>query len=66
MARLAPRANVWLVTSGWLVGVVLFVRFAQILPCCQVPSVEAALRANICGQSLAVTPCPRYASAAPR
>jgi hypothetical protein len=65
MARLAPRVNVWLATSGWLVGAVLFIRFAQILPCCQVPSLESALRSNICGESF-VNPCPRYADATPR
>jgi hypothetical protein len=65
MTRLAPRLNAGLVTAGWLVGLVLFIRLSQILPCCQVPPLEAALRSNICGESF-VNPCPRYADAAPR
>jgi len=65
MTRLAPRVNAGLVTAGWLVGVVLFIRLSQILPCCQVPPLEAALRSNIRGETF-VNPCPRYADAAPR
>jgi hypothetical protein len=65
MTRLAPRVTLWLTTSGWLIGALLFIRFAQILPCCRVPPLETALRSSICGEPF-VTPCPRYADAGPR
>lgn len=65
MTRLAPRVTLWLTTSGWLIGALLFIRFAQILPCCQVPPLETALRSSICGEAF-VNPCPRYADAGPR
>jgi hypothetical protein len=49
---------------GWLVGLALFIRFTQILPCCQPPSFEALLRGHAC--EAGGGPCPRYDDCAPR
>lgn len=56
--RLSPREQRWLAIMGWLVGLALFVRLTQILPCCQPLSLEVALRGHACDQGLSA--CPRY------
>lgn len=62
--RLTLRERRWLAIMGWLVGLALFVRFTQILPCCQPPGLELALRGGAaCGFGQA---CPRYDDCAPR
>jgi hypothetical protein len=65
MTDVSPRVSPWLSTSGWLLGALLFIRLAQVLPCCQSPSLEVALRSHICGENV-VNPCPRYEDSAPR
>jgi len=67
MARaigLSPRERRWLTTMAWLVGLALFVRLTQILPCCQPKTVEVALRQHDCDTGLSA--CPRYDDCAPR
>ena len=59
-----PRERRCLAIMGWLVGLALFVRLTQILPCCQPPSMELALRGHAC--EVGVTACPRYDDCAPR
>ncbi|MBS0334737.1 MAG: hypothetical protein JSS35_18355 [Proteobacteria bacterium] len=49
---------------GWLVGLALFVRLTQILPCCRPPPMEVALRGQACAPSQ--WSCPRYDDCAPR
>jgi len=61
---LSSRARRWLAIMGWLVGLALFIRFTQILPCCQPPSFEALLRGHAC--EAGGGPCPRYDDCAPR
>lgn len=68
MARaigLTPRERRWLAIMGWLVGVALFIRFTQILPCCRPPPLELALRGGQACDSTIVA-CPRYDDCAPR
>jgi hypothetical protein len=62
---LTPRERRWLSIMGWLVGLALFVRFAQVLPCCMPPSLDATLRRHDCGAAF-TTACPRYEDCAPR
>jgi hypothetical protein len=62
---LNPREQKWLLIMGWLVGLALFVRFAQVLPCCIPPSAEAVLRSHHCDLSFAAA-CPSYNDCAPR
>jgi hypothetical protein len=54
-----PRERRWLSIMGWLVGVALFVRFTQVLPCCAAPTLDVALRGHVCDAAL-TTACPRY------
>ena len=61
---LSPRERRSLAIMGWLVGLALFIRFIQVLPCCQSPPVELALRGQACDIGTAV--CPRYDDCAPR
>jgi hypothetical protein len=61
----SPRMSKWLSTAGWVSGALLFIRLAQVLPCCQSPSLEASLHGHICGATF-VNPCPRYEDSAPR
>jgi hypothetical protein len=57
----------WLAGFGWFVGAVLFIRFAQILPCCIPTPFEVALRSHICEcKASFVTACPSYEDASPR
>jgi len=57
----------WLAGFGWLAGAVLFIRFAQILPCCVPAPLEVALRSHICECTASfVTACPSYANSSPR
>jgi hypothetical protein len=57
----------WLSGCGWLVGAALFIRFAQILPCCVPTPIEVALRSHICACNASfVTACPSYEDASPR
>jgi hypothetical protein len=65
MTRQPPRVPMWLTASAWLIGLVLFVRLTQILPCCQSTSIEVALHSNICGAALPID-CPRYDAGVPR
>lgn len=62
--NLSPRERRWLSVMGWLVGLALFVRFTQILPCCQQPSFESLLRSGHCDAG--VSACPRYTDCVPR
>lgn len=62
--RFTPRERRWLAIMGWLVGLALFVRLTEILPCCQRPPVEQALRGQACKTGLDA--CPRYDDCAPR
>ncbi|HXA40838.1 MAG TPA: hypothetical protein VNW53_17695 [Phenylobacterium sp.] len=62
---LTPRERRWLSIMGWLVGLALFVRLTQILPCCQPPPMERALRGQACDAAFA-SACPRYDDCAPR
>jgi len=67
MTELTPRVRMWLASFGWLAGAVLFIRFAQILPCCVPTPLEVALRSNLCACSASlVTACPSYEDTAPR
>ncbi|HEX3366445.1 hypothetical protein [Phenylobacterium sp.] len=50
---------------SWLVGIALFVRFTQVLPCCAAPTLDAALRSHACDAAF-TTACPRYEDCAPR
>lgn len=62
---LTPRERRWLAIMSWLVGLALFVRFAQVLPCCTPPTLDAALRRHACDAAF-TTACPRYEDCAPR
>jgi hypothetical protein len=62
---LTPRERRWLSIMGWLVGLALFIRLAQILPCCAAQPLDAALRRHDCGAAF-TTACPRYEDCAPR
>ena len=61
---LSPRERRCLAIMGWLAGLALFVRLIQVLPCCQSPPVELALRGHAC--DFAAKVCPRYDDCAPR
>ena len=61
---LTPRERRWLAVMGWLVGLALFVRLTQILPCCQQTPAEMVLRGHACDPG--VTACPSYDDCAPR
>ena len=61
---LSPRERRWLAVMGWLVGLALFVRLTQILPCCQPTPMELALRGHTCDAGQVA--CPRYDDCAPR
>lgn len=58
------RERRWLAIMAWLVGVALFIRLTQILPCCQQQPMEIALRAK--GACAELVACPRYDDCAPR
>jgi hypothetical protein len=62
---LNTRERKWLSIMGWLVGLALFIRATQILPCCAAPSMDSTLRHNAC-ESAFTTACPRYEDCAPR
>jgi hypothetical protein len=62
---LTPRERRWLAIMSWLVGIALFVRFTQVLPCCAAPTLDAALRSHACDAAF-TTACPRYEDCAPR
>jgi hypothetical protein len=49
---------------GWLVGLALFVRLLQVLPCCQPTPLDQVLRDHAC--SVGLDPCPHYDDCAPR
>ena len=67
MSAFSPRVRMWLAGFGWLVGDVLFIRFAQILPCCIPTPFEVALRSHICEcKASFVAACPSYEDASPR
>jgi len=67
MIASSPRVRMWLAGVGWLVGAALFIRFAQILPCCAPTPVEVALRSNICQCTASfVTSCPTYEASSRR
>ena len=65
MTRLMAPARPWLVALGWLVGIALFVRLTQILPCCTPPTLESALHGHNCDLAFAAA-CPSYDDCAPR
>ncbi|HZZ69619.1 MAG TPA: hypothetical protein VFE18_15720 [Phenylobacterium sp.] len=67
MLELSPRVRLWLAGLGWVVGAALFIRFAQILPCCQPTPIEMVLRSHICACETSIaSACPRYEDASPR
>ncbi|MGZ6038464.1 MAG: hypothetical protein ACXWKR_07335, partial [Phenylobacterium sp.] len=64
MTASSPRVRMWLAGFGWLVGAALFIRFAQILPCCAPTPIEVALRSHICACTASfITACPSYEDA---
>ena len=67
MSASLPRVRMWLVGFAWIAGAALFIRFAQILPCCAPTPIEVALRSHICQCTTSfVTACPSYEEAARR
>ena len=64
MAVAARQDHRWLMTLGWLVGLILFIRWTQILPCCQPRPLDEVLRAHECRAGL--DPCPHYDDCVPR
>jgi hypothetical protein len=49
---------------GSILGLLLFIRFLQILPCCQPTPMDQVLRSHACVAGL--DPCPHYDDCAPR
>ena len=63
MARLAHIQR-WTAILGSILGLVLFIRLIQILPCCQPRPIDEVLRNHACATGL--NPCPHYDDCAPR
>ncbi len=63
MARLATTDR-WITILGCVIGLVLFVRLMQVLPCCKPEPLDQVLRAHACTDGL--NPCPHYDDCAPR
>jgi hypothetical protein len=58
------RPSRWVTISGCILGLLLFVRLMQVLPCCKPTPLDEVLRGHACAAGL--DPCPHYDDCAPR